>query len=118
MYHLLECAPHACFQPDGALLACAPLVTHKHPSRLYCYSRSALAVLPVGLGAALEQQLGAVGMTERDRVEERGAAVAVRDVHLSPAQGDEGVDTVGVAAAGGAVQRWGCSSGRVRPKWG
>ena len=71
------------------------------------YSRPALPVLPVRLCATLEQQLGTVGVAQGDRVEEGRAAVRVGYVHLGPAECDERVDTVRVAATGGAVQRCG-----------
>ena len=97
------------------VLPCVPYCPTSTPVRplLPCqYSRASLAVLSVGFRPTLEQQLGAVGVAQSDGVEEGRAAVTVRAVHLRAAQGDERVDTVGVAATGGAVQR--CRRRQVR----
>ena len=50
-------------------------------------------------------------MAQSHRVEERRAPVAVHDVHVGAAQRDQRVDTVCVAATGGAVQR--CTAAQV-----
>lgn len=66
--------------------------------------RSALFVLVVRVGTAVEQELGTVGVTESHRVKQCRATVRVDKVHFGTAESHEGLEAVAVAAARRTVQ--------------
>ena len=62
-------------------------------------------ILVVGIGSVIEEELGAVGVTEADTVEEGRAAAGIGQVDVGPAQGHQSLDTVAVASTGRTMQR-------------
>ncbi len=68
------------------------------------YVRATLFVLVIGIGSTVEQKLGAIGVTERDGVEEGGASVCVQQIHFGSAQGHQSLQAVAVPTTGRAVQ--------------
>lgn len=58
----------------------------------------------IGIGSAVEQKLGAIGVTERDGVEKGGAAVGVEQIHFGTAERHQRLQTIAVPSAGRAMQ--------------